>query len=76
MSASQTAPAMTSSRSLSPREAEVLRLLASGLSNREIAGKLFLSVRTVERHITNIYGKISARGKADATAFAIKSGMV
>jgi DNA-binding CsgD family transcriptional regulator len=55
---------------LTPREAEILRLIAAGRSNREIAAKLFLSVRTVERHITNLYGKIDARGKADATAFA------
>jgi DNA-binding NarL/FixJ family response regulator len=54
----------------------VLRLIASGRSNREIADELVLSVRTVERHITNLYGKISARGKADATAFALRSGVL
>ena len=46
---------------LSPREIEVLQLLASGRNNREIAETLFLSVRTVERHITNLYAKIGAR---------------
>jgi len=50
---------------------EVLRLIATGLSNREIGPELVLSTRTVERHITNIYGKISARGRADATAYAL-----
>jgi non-specific serine/threonine protein kinase len=56
---------------LTSREADVLRLLAHGQSNKEIAAELVLSVRTVERHITNLYAKIGARGKADATAYAI-----
>jgi pimeloyl-ACP methyl ester carboxylesterase/DNA-binding CsgD family transcriptional regulator len=57
---------------LTPRETEVLRMLASGLTSREIAADLSLSVRTVGRHITNIYAKIGARTRADATAFAIR----
>jgi len=61
---------------LTAREAEVLRLVARGQSNKEIAAELVLSVRTVERHITNLYGKIEARGKADATAYAIHHGLV
>lgn len=61
-----------SAAGLTDREIEVLRLIASGVANREIAARLFLSVRTVERHITNIYAKIGANGKADATAFAIR----
>lgn len=61
---------------LTPRELEVLRLIASGLSNREIAAKLFLSVRTAERHIANIYKKIGAHSKADATAFAFSKGLL
>ena len=61
---------------LTSREAEVLRLVASGQSNKEIATELVLSVRTVERHITNLYGKIDARGKADATAYAFKHGLL
>ena len=56
---------------LTQREMEVLRLIAAGLSNREIAARLFLSVRTAERHIANIYKKIGAHSKADATAFAL-----
>jgi predicted ATPase/DNA-binding CsgD family transcriptional regulator len=60
---------------LTAREAEVLRLVAKGQSNKEIAAELMLSVRTVERHITNIYSKINARGKADATAYAIRHGL-
>jgi DNA-binding CsgD family transcriptional regulator len=58
--------------SLTSRELEVLRLIAQGETNREIAEKLTISIRTVERHITHIYGKIGARGKADATAFALE----
>lgn len=60
---------------LTPREIEVLRLLAHGRSNQEISRELVLSVRTVERHISNIYGKIGADGpaaRAAATAFAIQ----
>jgi DNA-binding NarL/FixJ family response regulator len=49
----------------------VLRLIARGMSNRAIAESLFISSRTVNRHIENLYRKIGARNKADATAFAI-----
>ena len=61
---------------LTEREVEVLRLVASGRSNAEIAGELVLSVRTVERHISNIYGKTGSGGRADATAFAFTSGLI
>ncbi|MGI9148612.1 MAG: response regulator transcription factor [Chloroflexota bacterium] len=61
---------------LTSREVEVLRLVANGQSNKEIAAELVLSVRTVERHITNLYAKIDARGKADATAYAFKHGLL
>lgn len=64
---------------LTPREIELLRLLAGGRSNREIADHLILSVRTVERHISNIYDKIGASGKvarATATAYAYAHQLV
>jgi DNA-binding CsgD family transcriptional regulator/predicted negative regulator of RcsB-dependent stress response len=64
---------------LTDREAEILRSLAQGRSNQEIASTLFLSVRTVERHISNIYAKVGAHGKsarAAATAFAHTHGLV
>lgn len=61
---------------LTSREAEVLSLIAAGQSNQDIAEQLVLSVRTVERHITNLYGKIDARGRADATAFALRHGLL
>jgi DNA-binding CsgD family transcriptional regulator len=60
---------------LTGREVEVLRLIAGGRTNSEISAHLVLSERTVARHITNIYGKIGARGKADATAYAIRHGL-
>ena len=56
---------------LTAREAEVLALLAQGSSNREIAEALVLSIRTVERHVCNIYTKIDAHGRAAATAYAL-----
>jgi DNA-binding CsgD family transcriptional regulator len=64
-----TAPA--SPAGLSPRQAEVLRLVASGRTNREIAETLVLSLRTVERHVEDLYAKIGARNRAEATAFAL-----
>ncbi|HXZ71619.1 MAG TPA: helix-turn-helix transcriptional regulator, partial [Streptosporangiaceae bacterium] len=60
---------------LSPRELEVLRLLAGGESNRQIARRLGLSPHTVERHVANLYRKIGARGRADATAYALRTGL-
>jgi DNA-binding CsgD family transcriptional regulator len=61
---------------LTARELEVLRLLATGRSTREIAAELVLSAFTIERHITNIYRKIGARGRAEAAAYAYSRGLV
>jgi DNA-binding CsgD family transcriptional regulator len=60
---------------LTRREAEVLRLLASGLTNRQIAEQLSLSVHTVARHVNNVYVKIAARNRADAAAYAVRHGL-
>jgi DNA-binding CsgD family transcriptional regulator len=60
---------------LSPREVEVLRLLAGGKTSKQIATELVTSVHTVNNQIASIYAKIGARGKADAVAFAIRSGL-
>jgi DNA-binding CsgD family transcriptional regulator len=60
---------------LTAREVQVLRLLAEGKTNKEIAATLVVSVPTVQRHIANIYGKIGARGRADATAYTISRGL-
>ena len=72
-------PASPLPAGLTPREVEVLRLLAAGKSNQEIAAELVLSIRTAERHIANIYEKIGANGKtarATATAFAFSHGLI
>jgi DNA-binding NarL/FixJ family response regulator len=55
---------------LSPRELEVLELVSQGLTNEAIAGRLCLSVRTVERHLTNIYAKLRVSGKVGRAAAA------
>ena len=61
---------------LSPREVEVLRLLASGLSNPAIAARLTLSVHTVERHVVNLYTKLGIHGRAEATTYAMRHGLL
>jgi DNA-binding NarL/FixJ family response regulator len=72
--ASESFPA--SPAQLTRREAEVLGLLAQGLSNKEIAAVLWLSERTIERHITNLYRKIAVQRRSEATAFALRHGLV
>ncbi|MGN6759059.1 MAG: response regulator transcription factor, partial [Thermomicrobiales bacterium] len=61
---------------LSAREVEVLRLLAGGLSNPAIAARLTLSVHTVERHVVNLYTKLGIHGRAEATAYALRHGLL
>lgn len=60
---------------LTAREVEVLRLLAGGRSNKEIAARLSLSVRTVEHHVAHIYAKTGAGGRVAATAYALRHGL-
>ncbi len=60
----------TSAHGLSPRELEVLRHVAGGKTNREIATELVLSERTVERHVSNIFAKLGVSTRAAATAHA------
>ena len=59
-----------SAHGLSPRELEVLRRVAGGKTNKEIATELVLSERTVERHVSNIFAKLGVSKRAAATAFA------
>jgi DNA-binding NarL/FixJ family response regulator len=61
---------------LTPRELEVLRHIVEGSSNRDIAGALSLSVRTIERHISNIYNKTGIQGRAAITAYALRREII
>ncbi len=63
-------------KKLSVREMEVLKLFAEGMSNRQIADKLFISVRTVETHKTNIMKKINIKTTVDLVKFAIKNNII
>lgn len=53
---------------LSAREQEVLALVRAGLSNREIAGRIYVATGTVKRHLHNILGKLNARNRAEAVS--------
>jgi pimeloyl-ACP methyl ester carboxylesterase/DNA-binding CsgD family transcriptional regulator len=73
----ETAPAPVDGDSpLTTRETEVLRLVASGLSNREIASSLVLSEHTVHRHVANILRKLAQSSRAAATAHAARVGLI
>jgi len=61
---------------LTAREVEVLRFVASGKSNRDIAGALQLSEHTVARHMQNILAKLGVSSRAAATSFALKQGLI
>lgn len=60
---------------LTPREREILELVASGSRNREIAARLFLSVHTVEYHVTHILQKLEARNRTEASIKAARLGL-
>ena len=60
---------------LTPRETEVLSLIAAGRSNRQMAEDLYLSIRTVERHVANIYRKIDVHNRAEAARYALEHGL-
>jgi len=62
--------------SLTPREMEVLQLVAAGDSNQAIADKLFITVRTVKKHITNILGKLGVNNRTQAAARARELGLI
>ncbi len=63
-------------RVLTPREEEVLKLIAEGYSARQVAETLFISIKTVERHRANILQKLQLRDRLDLARYAIRSGLV
>jgi DNA-binding NarL/FixJ family response regulator len=63
-------------RVLSPRELEVLRLVASALSNAQIATRLRISEGTVKRHLTNVYAKLDATSRVDAINQAVRAKLI
>ncbi len=69
-------PATDAVTGLSPREAEVLRLVARGLSYAEIGDELYISPRTVARHLQSIYAKLGLGSRAEAAAYAYAHGIV
>jgi DNA-binding NarL/FixJ family response regulator len=76
----EAAPGLKSAKPVYPagltaREAEILRLLARGLADTQIAESLFISPRTVNAHITSIYSKLGVNSRVAATRFATENGL-
>ncbi|EIV91596.1 response regulator transcription factor [Frankia sp. QA3] len=61
---------------LTDRETEVLRLISQGLSNKEIAGRLYLGVQTVKTHVSSVLAKLGARDRTQAVIIAYEAGLV
>jgi DNA-binding NarL/FixJ family response regulator len=61
---------------LTPRQAEVLRLVAQGKTDRQIAAELVLSEKTVGRHLENIFTRLGVSSRATATVVAVRAGLV
>ena len=71
-----TSSSVPDTHGLSPWELQVLRLVASGETNKAIAAALVLSERTVDRHVSNIYAKLRVSSRAAATAYAYEHGLL
>ncbi|HEY7356314.1 MAG TPA: response regulator transcription factor [Ktedonobacterales bacterium] len=73
---SQEQSALPGPETLTPRELEVLRLLARGLENKEIAAELVIAERTVKFHVSSIQGKLGAGNRTEAVVIAAKQGLI
>ncbi len=73
---SQESPALPGPETLTPRELDVLRLLARGLENKEIAAELVISERTVKFHVSSIQGKLGAGNRTEAVVIAARQGLI
>jgi DNA-binding NarL/FixJ family response regulator len=71
----QTEPATLITGILTEREIEVLRLIANGLSNADIAGRLFLSEGTVRNHVSSVLAKLGVSDRTQAAVIAIQHGL-
>ena len=67
---------MTSLSSLTPREVEILRLVLAGYTNKAIASEIYISEKTVEFHLDNIYTKIGVRTRLMAGVWALQQGLL
>jgi DNA-binding CsgD family transcriptional regulator len=67
---------MTAEQQISEREREILRLVAMGATNQQIANQLNISVNTVKVHLRNIFGKIGVASRTEATMYAVRTGIV
>ena len=76
LSRSPRGPAAVNGTTLTPREQEIMNLLAAGLDQREIAERLVISPKTVATHIQRILGKLGVRSRAQAVAYAHRHGLV
>ena len=74
--AGERSPPASAAHGLSARELQVLRMVAAGKTNRVIATELHLSEKTVDRHVSNIFGKLDVSSRAAATAFAYEHGLI
>src|SRR5215216_4655986 len=69
-------PMSNDTSQISEREREILRLVATGATNQQIAHQLNISINTVKVHLRNIFGKIGVASRTEATVFAVRSGLV
>jgi len=69
-------PAKVEAMGITPREHEILNLIAAGLSNREIAAKLFVSENTVKTHSSRLFDKLNAKRRTQAVQIAKEAGLI